>query len=65
LGFPGERTSALDGNHMEIAKFSSKEDSNYSRVAGNIARIVEKLVVPMTTTSTATKYCPQKQNLLT
>ena len=46
LGFPGERTSALNGNHLEIAKYSSKEDDNFVRVSGNIARLVQKIVIP-------------------
>ena len=32
-------TSPLNGNHLEIVKFSSKEDNNYERVAGNISRL--------------------------
>jgi hypothetical protein len=40
LGFPGEKASALNGNHLEIAKFSSKEDDNYVRVASRIIDIV-------------------------
>jgi len=30
----------LNGNHVEIAKFPSKEDDNYRRVAANIIKIV-------------------------
>jgi hypothetical protein len=41
LGFPGEKTSALNGNHLEIAEFSSKEDDNYVRVASHIIDIVK------------------------
>jgi hypothetical protein len=41
LGLSGERTSPLNGNHLEIAKFSSEKDDNYQRVAANIVRIVK------------------------
>jgi hypothetical protein len=43
LGLPGERTSALNGNHLEITKYSSKADDNFIRVSGNIARLVQKI----------------------
>jgi len=43
LGFPGERASALNGNHLEIAKYSSKADDNFVRVSENIARLVGKI----------------------
>jgi hypothetical protein len=46
LGFPSERYSALNGNHLEIVKFSSKEDDNYERVAGNISRLVKIVGLP-------------------
>jgi NACHT domain len=39
LGFPGERTSALNGDHLEIVMFSSREDNNYYRVAGELSRL--------------------------
>jgi hypothetical protein len=40
LGLPGEKICALNGNHVEIVKFSSKEDGNYLSVAGNIAIVI-------------------------
>jgi hypothetical protein len=43
LELPGEKTSALNGNHLEIAKFMSENDNNYVRVAANISRLVERL----------------------
>ena len=46
LGFLGERTSELNGNHLEIVKFSSTDDNNYERVAGNISRLNEILIQP-------------------
>lgn len=45
LGLPREKVSALNGNHMEIAKYSSKQDDNFIRVSGNIARLVDKVAV--------------------
>lgn len=44
LGFPGERASALNGNHLEIAKYSSKADDNFVRVSENIARLIQNIV---------------------
>ena len=38
----GERCSPLNGNHLEIAKYSSKEDDNYVRVAGNILKLKKR-----------------------
>jgi len=42
LGFPGERTAPLNGDHLQIAKYSSRNDDNYIKVAGNIKRLVKK-----------------------
>ena len=44
IGFPGEKASALNGNHLEIVKYSSKEDDNYIRLRGNILRIKNKII---------------------
>jgi len=46
LGFPGERASALNGNHLEIAKYSSRADNNFVRVSANIARIIHNISIP-------------------
>ena len=46
LGYPGERASALNANHVEIAKYSSKIDNNFVRVSENIARILHKISIP-------------------
>jgi hypothetical protein len=43
LGYPSERISVLKGNHLEIAKFSSKEEDNYVRVASSIIKIVRAI----------------------
>jgi hypothetical protein len=45
IGFSGERSSALNGNHLEIVKYSSKEDNNYIRVAGNISVLQNKILI--------------------
>ena len=46
LGFPDEKISPLNGNHLEIAKYSSKQDNNFIRVSKHIARLVQKLHTP-------------------
>ncbi len=44
LGLPGsERSSLLNGNHLEICKFSGKYDDNYVRVGGHLSRLVKEL----------------------
>ena len=39
IGLNEERISPLNGNHLEIVKFYSKEDVNFIRVAGNISKL--------------------------
>jgi hypothetical protein len=46
LGVPGEKVSALNGNHQEISKFRSKDDDNYIRVAGNLSKLAGTLTAP-------------------
>lgn len=41
IGLAGEMPAALNGNHMDIAKYSSNEDDNFVRVARRIAKLVE------------------------
>jgi len=36
----------LNGNHLEIVKFSSRKDNNYERVAGNISRLNKIMIQP-------------------
>ena len=43
LEVPNEGSIALNGNHTEITKFSSKEDNNFERVSGILAIIVSKI----------------------
>jgi hypothetical protein len=43
LGLPNEKSSALNGNHLEISTYESKDDDNFSRVAGNIAMMIDKI----------------------
>lgn len=43
LGLPNEKSSGLNGNHMEIAKYPSKNHDNYVRVSGNIGKMVSKI----------------------
>ena len=43
LNLPSERTSALNGNHLQITKYESKKDNNYVRVSGNIAKMCSKV----------------------
>jgi hypothetical protein len=51
IGFSGERSSALNGNHLEIVKYPSKEHNNYSRVAGNISILRNKILAHRPATS--------------
>jgi hypothetical protein len=41
LGFPHEHTQILPGNHSDMIKFSSRDDSGYERISGAILDIVE------------------------
>jgi len=43
MGVLNEKTSPLNGDHIEISKYESNEDDNFRRVAGNIAKIGRKL----------------------
>jgi hypothetical protein len=36
----------LNGNHLEIVKFSSRGDNNYERVAGTISRLNKMAIQP-------------------
>ena len=44
IGLNEERISPLNGNHLEIVKFYSKEDDNFIRVAGNLSRLSNSIV---------------------
>jgi hypothetical protein len=46
IGFPGEKASVLNGNHLEIVRFRSREDDNYLRVVGNISMLKNKITAP-------------------
>ena len=52
LGFPGERSAPLNGNHMEISKFTSVEDDNYISVTGNIMRLLTLIATGQAETET-------------
>ena len=43
MGLVGERCSPLNGNHLEIVKYYSKEDDNYVRVTGNMASLIKRI----------------------
>jgi hypothetical protein len=43
MGLQGERTVALNGNHLEIVKYDSKIDDNFKTVAGRLAIIVKDI----------------------
>lgn len=51
IGLSGEKPSALDGNHLDIVKFQSKEDNNYIRVAGAISMLMKTIILPRQETS--------------
>ena len=46
MGWPSEKCTPLNGNHLEIVKYFSKEDDNYDRVAGNILKLKKMAVLP-------------------
>lgn len=39
-----KRGIPLDGDHLEITKFSSQEDGNYTLVAGHLREIIEEIL---------------------
>lgn len=41
LGYPGERTVALNGDHTSVVKFSSPDDSNYKTITENLALMIQ------------------------
>lgn len=44
LGFPKEITHDLNGNHLGIAKYSSKKDPNFVTVSTELQKLVSKIV---------------------
>ena len=62
LGFPRERSSPLNGNHLEISKFYSKEDDNYVRVARNISKLNESVRGLLKNGEGETFIIPYQQN---
>ena len=42
MGLKGERTVPLDGNHLSMVKYSSKENTNYGRVSKNLAAMISR-----------------------
>jgi hypothetical protein len=43
LGFPDEDRVALNGDHLTIAKYSSKKDPNFVKMATRLHRLVAEL----------------------
>ena len=43
LSLINEQIAPLNGDHMEITKFTSKEDNNYKMVAGMLAQMVSEV----------------------
>jgi hypothetical protein len=44
LEYPGELKAALNGNHLTIAKYSSKRDPNFITVATTLHKLVIEIV---------------------
>ena len=44
LGYPGERRAGLNGNHLTIAKYSSKKDWNFATVVTTLHKLVTDIV---------------------
>jgi uncharacterized protein (UPF0333 family) len=43
MDLPNEKTCPLNGNHLEIVKYVSKEDNNFITVSGNIVKMSSKI----------------------
>jgi hypothetical protein len=43
MGLPDERCVPLNGNHLEIAKYLSREDNNFKTVAGRITVLIQSI----------------------
>jgi len=44
LGYAKEITHGLNGNHLEIAKFSSKNDPNFATISNELRELVSNIV---------------------
>jgi hypothetical protein len=44
LGIPGEVAVALDGNHMEIVKYDTEDDHNFTMVSSTIRTMVSEIL---------------------
>lgn len=43
LGYPDEDRVALNGNHLTIAKYPSKRDPNFVKIATRVHRLVAEI----------------------
>jgi hypothetical protein len=44
LQYPGESRTGLNGNHLTIAKYSSKRDPNFITVATILHKLVAEMI---------------------
>jgi hypothetical protein len=44
LGYPKEARHGLNGDHLSIAKYSSKDDPNFQTVTIELQKLVAKIV---------------------
>jgi hypothetical protein len=44
LGYPKEVTHGLNGDHLTIAKYSSKNDPNFLTITTELQKLVAKIV---------------------
>jgi hypothetical protein len=58
LGYPKEIRHGLNGDHIGIAKYSSKDDPNYDTVSTELQKLVSKIVKDMEQQRTVTADTP-------
>ena len=52
LGYPKEVRHGLNGDHLGIAKYRSKNDPNYGTVSTELQKLVSKIVKEATASRT-------------
>ena len=55
LGLPHEKSIALNGNHITIAKYATKRETNFVTVATHLRRLVANIAKQLTHTEAEQK----------
>jgi hypothetical protein len=63
LEYPGERRLGLNGNHLTIAKYSSKRDPNFVTVATTLRKLVTDAVNVVVVEVSASEVVPASEAL--